>query len=175
MVSVAGRVEIVVAVTPPFSAPYPRTTAPATRASGMGSISPRGSTGAPKCSRLLAFRPAWYERLVTERPFQFEWDEAKADANASKHGVSFELASTIFFDPNLITVADVEHSEAEERWFSVGTASNGVLLAGVYLWSDNNPAPTTVRLIYATHAAPAESAPHPVRRRSHILVSVTRD
>src|SRR5260370_36862613 len=74
------------------------------RASGMGSIFPPGSTGALKCSRLLAFRPAWYERLVTERPFQFEWDEAKADANASKHGVTFELASTIFFDPNLITV-----------------------------------------------------------------------
>jgi hypothetical protein len=87
----------------------------------MGSISPPGSTGVLKCSRLLAFRPAWYERLVNESPFQFEWDEAKADANVRKHGVTFELASTIFFDPNLLTVADVEHSETEERWFSVGS------------------------------------------------------
>jgi uncharacterized DUF497 family protein len=59
--------------------------------------------------------------LVNERPFQFEWDEAKADANVRKHGVTFELASTIFFDPNLLTVADVEHSEAQERWFPSGS------------------------------------------------------
>ena len=45
------------------------------------------------------------------RPFQFEWDEAKADANARKHGVTFELSSTVFFDPNLLTVADLEHGE----------------------------------------------------------------
>ena len=75
------------------------------RGSGMGSISPRSSTGVLKCSRLLAFSSAWYERLVNERLFQFEWDEAKADANARKHGVTFELASTIFFDPNVLTGA----------------------------------------------------------------------
>src|SRR5260370_22160262 len=86
-----------------------------------GRLSPPGSTGVPKCSGLLAFRPARYERLVNERPFQFEWDEAKADANVRKHGVTFELASTIFFDPNLLMVADVEHSEAEERGFPSGS------------------------------------------------------
>ena len=52
-------------------------------------------------------------------PFQFEWDEAKADANARKHGVTFEVASTVFHDPRLLTVADLEHSDTEERWFSV--------------------------------------------------------
>ena len=81
--------------------------------------------GAP----LPVFREAWYERVVNRRPFQLEWDVAKADANARKHGITFELASTVFFDPNLLTVADVEHSETEERWFSVGIASNGVVLA----------------------------------------------
>jgi len=30
------------------------------------------------------------------------------------------LASTVFFDPRLLTVADLEHGETEERWFSVG-------------------------------------------------------
>ena len=58
-----------------------------------------------------------------ERPHQFQWDEHKAIANENKHGVTFELASTVFYDPNLLTVADVEHSETEERWFSVGTAA----------------------------------------------------
>ena len=54
---------------------------------------------------------------MSARPFQFEWDEAKADANASTHGDTFELASTVFHDPHLLTVADLEHSEIEERWF----------------------------------------------------------
>ena len=90
------------------------------------------------------------------RPFQFEWDEAKADGNARKHGITFELASTVFFDSNLLTLADVEHSETEERWFSVGMASNGVVLAVVHLWSDADPAAIKVRLISARTATQAE-------------------
>jgi uncharacterized DUF497 family protein len=59
------------------------------------------------------------------RQFQFEWDEAKAAANLRKHGVSFELASSIFGDPRILTVADTTHSEIEERWFSIGLATSG--------------------------------------------------
>jgi uncharacterized protein len=51
---------------------------------------------------------------VNARQFQFEWDEVKADATARKHGVTFELASTVFYDPRLLTVADLEHSGTEE-------------------------------------------------------------
>jgi len=69
---------------------------------------------------------------MADRPFQFEWDEAKAESNARKHGVTFELAATVFHDPRLLTVADVEHSDIEERWFSVGDASNGSVLSVVY-------------------------------------------
>jgi uncharacterized protein len=67
------------------------------------------------------------------RQFQFEWDEVKAATNLHKHSVSFELASTIFHDPQLLTIAHLEHSEAEERWFSIGLASNGAILSVVYL------------------------------------------
>ena len=42
---------------------------------------------------------------MTGRPFQFEWDEAKADANVRKHGVAFELAATVFHDPRLLNGA----------------------------------------------------------------------
>jgi len=51
------------------------------------------------------------------RQFQFEWDEIKEAANMRKHGVSFEFASTVFSDPQLLTIADLAHSESEERWF----------------------------------------------------------
>ncbi len=65
------------------------------------------------------------------RQFQVEWDEAKAASNFRKHGVSFELASSIFSDPRLLSVADLEHGEIEERWFSIGCASSGVMISVV--------------------------------------------
>jgi uncharacterized protein len=94
--------------------------------------------------------------VVNGRPFQFEWDEVKAGAYIRKHGITFELASTIFFDPNVLTVADVDHSETEDRWSSVGIAANGVLLAVVHLWSDGDPAVIKVRLISGRRATQSE-------------------
>jgi hypothetical protein len=51
----------------------------------------------------------------------------------------------------------LEHSDTEERWFSVGCASNGVVLSVIYLWSDADPAATNIRLISARNAMQAES------------------
>lgn len=89
------------------------------------------------------------------RQFQFEWDEVKAVTNLRKHGISLELASTVFHDPRLLSVADVEHGDTEERWFSVGCASNGVVLTVVYLWSEADLT-TRIRLISARRATRAE-------------------
>ncbi len=77
--------------------------------------------------------------MVSGFVFQFEWDDAKAAANEGKHGVTFELACSIFYDPRLLTTADLEHSESEDRWFSIGIARNGVLVSVVYLWSEADP------------------------------------
>jgi uncharacterized DUF497 family protein len=93
---------------------------------------------------------------LDERQYQFEWDDIKAAANVSKHGVSFELASTIFADPGLLTVADLEHSATEDRWISVGLASDGKMLSVAYLWSESEPPITNVRLISARRATPTE-------------------
>ena len=57
--------------------------------------------------------------LTERRQFQFEWDQVKAAAHVRKHGVTFELAATVFIDPHLLTTADLEHSDGEERWFCV--------------------------------------------------------
>jgi len=93
---------------------------------------------------------------LNEPQFQFEWDEAKAAANFRKHGVSFDLASTIFGDPRILTVADTTHSEAEERWFSIGLASTGALLSVAYLWTDAGGRSTKIRLITARPATASE-------------------
>ena len=36
----------------------------------------------------------------------FEWDQAKAETNAHKHGVTFEEASTVFSDTYALVRAD---------------------------------------------------------------------
>jgi uncharacterized protein len=108
-----------------------------------------------ECARLNN-RDDQEEPTVGEGPFKFEWDEEKAGSNARKHRVSFELASTVFHDPHLLTVADLEHSDSEDRWFSVGCASNGAILTVVYLWSNADPQATKVRLISARRATSKE-------------------
>ncbi len=94
---------------------------------------------------------------LNDRQFEFEWDEAKAAANLRKHGVPFDLASTVFKDPQLLTVADLEHSEHEERWFSVGRASDGAIVSVVYVWWRPDAATTKIRLISARNATHAET------------------
>jgi hypothetical protein len=93
---------------------------------------------------------------VHARQFQFVWDGVKAVANVRKHDVPFELARTVFNDPRLLTVADLEHSDTEDRWFSIGCASNSAMLSVVYLWSDVDPATTKIRLISARKATKNE-------------------
>jgi uncharacterized protein len=58
----------------------------------------------------------------------FEWDPAKARKNLQKHGVSFEEASSVFYDPLAVTGADPDHSEGEERLITFGMSSQGRLL-----------------------------------------------
>lgn len=91
-----------------------------------------------------------------ERQFQFEWDDVKAATNLRKHGISFELARTVFNDVLLLTVPDLEHGETEERWFSIGRARNGSILSVVYLWLAPDSATTKVRIISARKAVPSE-------------------
>jgi uncharacterized DUF497 family protein len=50
----------------------------------------------------------------------YEWNAAKAKANAHKHGVSFEEASTVFLDPLAWTFFDPDHSAAEAREITIG-------------------------------------------------------
>ena len=57
----------------------------------------------------------------------FEWDEAKDRANRVKHGVSFAVAQTAFFDPWRVIAEDLQHGGAERRYFCFGKVGNGVL------------------------------------------------
>jgi uncharacterized protein len=62
----------------------------------------------------------------------FEWDDRKARANVSKHGVSFDEACSIFGDPLAITIEDPLHSESEDRLVTIGHTPEGQLLVVVF-------------------------------------------
>ncbi len=55
----------------------------------------------------------------------FEWDPAKAAANASKHGVSFAEAATVLGDPLSWTFPDPDHSQTEYREITIGQSADG--------------------------------------------------
>jgi uncharacterized DUF497 family protein len=81
----------------------------------------------------------------------FEWDSEKAEANAQKHGVSFEEASTVFGDPLSVTINDPDHSDDKERFVLMGMSQAGRLLVVVH--ADREDA---IRVISARLAVPRE-------------------
>lgn len=64
--------------------------------------------------------------------FSFEWNEAKADADRRKHGVSFDEALTVFGDPQALTFACTDHAEQEDCSRTYGVSSKGRLLVVVH-------------------------------------------
>ncbi len=60
--------------------------------------------------------------------YRFDWDEKKAASNFSKHGVSFDEASTVFDDPLAQIFEDEEHSFNEQREIIIGQSINQRLL-----------------------------------------------
>ncbi len=88
--------------------------------------------------------------------YHFEWDQAKATGNQRKHGISFDLAATIFNDPLILSIPDKEHSETEERWITMGQAANGKLLVVVHTYREIDSQAASVRIISARLATKQE-------------------
>jgi hypothetical protein len=84
----------------------------------------------------------------------FEWDDVKARANLRKHGVSFELARSIFEDPCLVLLPD-RVVEGEQRWQAIGSAEGRILLAVAHTVNDNGE-DERIRIISARKATRQE-------------------
>jgi uncharacterized DUF497 family protein len=63
---------------------------------------------------------------------EFEWHDAKAEVNLKTHGVSFELARTVFKDPFAIERLDDREDYGEERFVIIGMAEGHILLFVAY-------------------------------------------
>lgn len=64
--------------------------------------------------------------------FSFEWDARKAQNNVVAHGVTFEEAVSVFYDPLLLTFFDADHSHDEDRFQSIGQSERHRLLLIVH-------------------------------------------
>jgi uncharacterized DUF497 family protein len=86
---------------------------------------------------------------------RFEWDEAKNLSNFRKHGVRFEEATEVFFDPLYVSVLEREVA-GEERWQTYGRV-NGALLMMVAntVWEEGDT--EVVRIISARYATKRET------------------
>lgn len=86
--------------------------------------------------------------MATTVEGDFEWDTAKARANLSKHGVSFEEATTVFDDPQAIDAPDrYDH----DRFVIIGVSSRSRLLFVVHAVRGER-----IRIISARRASPAQ-------------------
>lgn len=94
--------------------------------------------------------------VATFTTFRFSWDPAKARANMAKHGVSFDVASEVFKDPLAVTIPDDDHSDAEQRWITLGRTGRSFLLVTVHTWREPRSGIVEVRLISARRASRRE-------------------
>ena len=80
---------------------------------------------------------------------KFEWDENKNQINKKKHGISFEEASSVFFDEEAILKPDPDHSEVEDRFLLLGLSADVKVLVVVHCYRGENE---TIRIISARKA-----------------------
>jgi uncharacterized protein len=94
----------------------------------------------------------------------FEWDPRKAEANAAKHGVSFDDAVTVFLDAQALDGADLQHSSAEAQFRRLGLSADGRVLIVAYSLRRTRDA-ETIRLISARRASRRERAAYHAKDR----------
>lgn len=85
---------------------------------------------------------------------KFEWDSNKNEKNIKKHDISFEEASTVFYDENAIVIDDPDHSEEEDRFIILGTSNQANMLVVCHCYRDSD---SVIRLISARKATRNES------------------
>ena len=88
---------------------------------------------------------------------RFEWDPNKAESNLKKHGVSFDEASTVFYDERAVLFDDPDHSQDEDRFLILGLSQNlRLLIVSHCLREEGN----IIRIISARKANTSEERQH---------------
>ena len=85
--------------------------------------------------------------------FYFDWDENKNRINLEKHGITFEEASTVFFDDRAILFDDPEHSIDEYRFLLLGMSETAKVCIVCHCYRESD---TVIRIISARQATRKE-------------------
>ena len=85
--------------------------------------------------------------------FYFDWDENKNRINLEKHGITFEEASTVFFDDRAILFDDPEHSMDEDRFLLLGMSETAKVCIVCHCYRESD---TVIRIISARQATRKE-------------------
>lgn len=84
---------------------------------------------------------------------KFEWDENKNQTNIQKHGISFEEASSVFYDDEALIINDEAHSRNGDRFVLIGFSYKFNLLVVCHCYRQNEE---IVRIISARKASKSE-------------------
>lgn len=84
----------------------------------------------------------------------FVWDQKKNSSNIKKHGVSFELAASVFDDPLHLSVLEYK-SKGEERWTTLGSSATGKIFVVIHSYKETAN-DEIVRIISARQATRKE-------------------
>ena len=87
----------------------------------------------------------------------FEWDDAKATANAQKHGVTFEEARGVFRDTFAIELLDDRQAYGEDRFILIGMTAARVLVV-VYTARDDRNSSNSARGVLCASGRRASAA-----------------
>jgi uncharacterized DUF497 family protein len=85
---------------------------------------------------------------------RYEWDDAKAERNERKHGITFEVAILVFDDPNCALFVE-RVQDGEERWHAIGSVMGAVILTVVHTYYAEATG-ETIRIISARNATAQE-------------------
>jgi hypothetical protein len=96
----------------------------------------------------------------------FEWDEAKADKNLPKHGISFELARLVFLDPCAL-VEQERIEDGEPRWRTIGLVGGMVVLFVAHTTEEQGQH-EIVRIISARRATRKERIRYDENRKKYV-------
>ena len=95
----------------------------------------------------------------------FEWDDAKARSNDRKHGVSFELARSVFLDEFALIEQD-RVVDGERRWRTIGAVGASAVLFVAHTLEEKGEH-ELVRIISARRATPTERTSYGKNRKKH--------
>jgi len=76
----------------------------------------------------------------------FDWDSKKNLINIEKHGVSFKMAASSFFDPKAVSIDDIAHSQDEDRFILIGVNKYDKLLTVCHCYREDE---NVIRIISA--------------------------